>query len=96
MPSDQDEIFNRAIPGLPCKDLVVRLCEEKGRHFSFLTYSACSKTFFIKYNSVTMEDAHAQVFFRLQLREKTNHTIRIPEISTLFKPGAEAGDLPIS
>jgi hypothetical protein len=91
MSTTQSEILNPAIPGLPPKDVVVRLCKKKGFDFNTLTYSAEGNTFFIKYNNVTMEEAHAQVFFRQKISERNNTTIRIPEVYHAFNVGGGGG-----
>ncbi|KAF4248158.1 hypothetical protein CNMCM8980_006277 [Aspergillus fumigatiaffinis] len=83
MSTTLSEIYNPAIPGLPPKNVVVRLCKKKGFDSNILTYSAEGNTFFIKYNNVTMEEAHAQVFFRQKSRE-SNATFRIPEVYHAF------------
>jgi hypothetical protein len=84
------EIYNPAIPGLPPKDVVGRLCKKKGFDSNTLTYSAEGNTFFIKYNNATMEEAHAQVFFRQKSRE-SNATFRIPEVYHAFIVGEGGG-----
>ncbi|KAF4230347.1 hypothetical protein CNMCM6805_000746 [Aspergillus fumigatiaffinis] len=84
------EIYNPAIPGLPPKDVVGRLCKKKGFDSNTLTYSTEGNTFFIKYNNVTMEEAHAQVFFRQKSRE-SNATFRIPEVYHAFIVGEGGG-----
>lgn len=91
MSTTQNEILNPAIPGLPSKDVVVRLCKKKGCNFNTLTYSAEGNTFFIKYNNVTMEEAHAQVFFRQESGKRSNATIRIPEVYHAFEAGGGRG-----
>ncbi|KAJ5959376.1 uncharacterized protein N7479_006526 [Penicillium vulpinum] len=84
---DEGKVFNRTVPGLPCEDLVVRLCEQQGLHFNTLTYSARAENSLIKYNNVTIEEAHVQLFFRLEVGGRTNNTIRIPKVYYAFEAG---------
>ncbi|RDW92807.1 uncharacterized protein DSM5745_00129 [Aspergillus mulundensis] len=65
------EIFNPGVPDLPSKDQVVALCRQKGLDANHLTYTtAHGKIFFIKYNSVKMAEAHAQLVLSLSHQRK--------------------------
>jgi hypothetical protein len=80
------EILNRAIPDLPSKELVARLCKRKGPDFNHVIYSSANgKNFFIKYNNASMNEAHSQLFFYDQIAKKEDATIRIPQIYHAFE-----------
>lgn len=65
--------------------------QEKGCYSNTLTYSAEGNIFFIKYNNVTMEEAHPQVFFHRESRKRSNTTIRVPEVYHAFESGNGRG-----
>lgn len=61
------------------------LCKQKGRYSNHVVYSADDMKCFIKYNNATMNEAHSQLFFYNQMKQKSNATIRIPQIYHAFE-----------
>ncbi|KAL4956892.1 hypothetical protein BDW69DRAFT_181140 [Aspergillus filifer] len=80
------EIYNPTIPDLPSRDLVTKLCRQKGLDFNNLTYTTANgKILFIKYNNAKMAEAHAHLFYS-RIRADSNSTIRISELYHAWVP----------
>lgn len=74
------EICNPSVPNLPTKAKVEQLCRQKGPHYNRLVYIANGSKFFIKYNNARIAEAHAQLFFYLQIKQTLNSSFYVPEI----------------
>lgn len=75
---NRQEIRDSSICNLPSKELVTTLCKQKGSDSNHVVYSAGDMKCFIKYNNVTLNEAHSQLFSYNQMKQKSNATIRIP------------------
>jgi hypothetical protein len=78
------EIISPNAPDLPSKDEIAKLCPKNGIKNDHLTHTHNGKKIFIKYGTVSMQEARNQQFFYDQIAKRPDSAIRIPEIYHAF------------
>ncbi|PWY84478.1 hypothetical protein BO94DRAFT_423338, partial [Aspergillus sclerotioniger CBS 115572] len=79
------EFVSPSAPNLPSRREIEKLRRENGPNTRHLTVTHNGKKFFVKYNSLQVEEVRNQQFFFDQIAKRADSPIRIPEIYEVFE-----------